>query len=123
MTHRMLRNLLLSLAVASAPLVISAAAQQPPPAFSPRDEVPEMYPSGPNREDTFYFCIACHSFQIVAQQRMSRSRWDEVLTWMTERHKMPDVQGEERDKLLDYLSSAFPESTKSRGWRNPFAPQ
>ena len=120
---RMLRRLLLAWAIGSAALALPAIAQQPPPAFEPRDESPEKYPAGPGRDDTFYFCVACHSFQIVAQQRMSRSRWDEVLTWMTERHKMPDVQGEDRDKILDYLSTAFPETTQPRGWKNPFAPK
>lgn len=120
---RMLRRLLLAWAIGSAALALPATAQQPPPAFEPRDEAPEKYPAGPGRDDTFYFCVACHSFQIVAQQRMSRSRWDEVLTWMTERHKMPDVQGEDRDKILDYLSTAFPETTQPRGWKNPFAPK
>lgn len=41
---------------------------------------------------------------------------------MTERHKMPDVEGEDREKMLDYLASAFPERLQ-RGWKNPFAPQ
>jgi hypothetical protein len=119
----MLRRIVLALVVGGAALALPAGAQQSPPVFEPRDETPEMYPNGPNRDDTFYFCVACHSFQIVAQQRMSRGRWDDVLTWMTERHKMPDVQGEDRDKMLDYLSSAFPETTQQRGWKNPFAPQ
>lgn len=120
---RMLRRILLAWAVGSVALALPAAGQQSPPAFEPRDEAPEQYPAGAGRDDTFYFCVACHSFQIVAQQRMSRSRWDDVLTWMTERHKMPDVQGEDRDKMLDYLSTAFPETTQPRGWKNPFAPQ
>ena len=98
------------------------ARSQQPPGFEPRDEAPETYPDHPNREETFYFCTACHSFQIVAQQGLSRQRWDEVMTWMTERHKMPDVQGEDREKMLDYLSSAFPER-QQRGWKNPFAPK
>lgn len=119
----MLRAILLAFVVGSALLALPISAQQPPPVFEPRDENPEMYPDAPHREDAFYFCVACHSFQIVAQQRMSRARWDDVLTWMTERHSMPDVQGEERDKILDYLSSAFPETTQPRGWKNPFAPQ
>ena len=46
--------------------------------------------SGPS----FYYCTACHSFKIVAAQGMSRDRWDESLTWMVDRHNMPDVQGE-----------------------------
>jgi hypothetical protein len=86
----------------------------------PLEEQPEHYPEGPNRENTFYFCTACHSFRIVAAQGMSRERWDESLSWMVERHKMPDVKGEERDRILDYLATAFPERTQPGGWKNPF---
>jgi hypothetical protein len=86
----------------------------------PAEEQPEHYPDGPNRETTFYFCTACHSFKIVAAQGMSRERWDESLTWMVERHRMPEAKGEERDKILDYLATAFPERTQPGGWKNPF---
>jgi hypothetical protein len=86
----------------------------------PAEEQPEHYPDGPNRETTFYFCTACHGFKLVAAQAMSRERWDESLTWMVERHKMPDVKGEDRDKILDYLAAAFPERTQPGGWKNPF---
>ena len=86
----------------------------------PAEEQPEHYPDGPNRETAFYFRTACHSFKLVAAQAMSRERWDESLTWMVERHKMPDVQGEERNKILDYLAAAFPERTQPGGWKNPF---
>ena len=86
----------------------------------PPEEQPEHYPDGPNRENTFYFCTACHSFKIVAAQGMSRERWDESLTWMVDRHKMPDVQGDERQKILDYLATAFPERKEPGGWKNPF---
>lgn len=94
-------------------------AQQPAPA----DEKPEDYPAGAHREDTFYFCTACHAFRIVSTQGMSRDRWDESLTWMTERHKMPDLKGKERDDVLAYLAEAFPERKQPGGWRNPFSPQ
>ena len=87
-------------------------------------ETPEQYPAGPHRDDAFYFCTACHSFRIVAQQGMSRDRWDESLDWMVERHKMPEVKGEDRRKILDYLAAAFPEKARAPGgWKNPFAPQ
>ncbi|MFN3746011.1 MAG: hypothetical protein ACK4TL_15025 [Hyphomicrobiaceae bacterium] len=118
-----MRRAILALLFGSALAISPAFSQQQPPAFEPRDETPEMYPDAPNREETFYFCIACHSFKIVAQQGLNRSRWDEVLTWMTERHKMPDIQGDDREKILDYLSSAFPERQQQRGWKNPFASQ
>jgi hypothetical protein len=89
----------------------------------PAEEGPEQYPAHPSRDDAFYFCTACHSFKIVAAQGMSRERWDESLTWMVDRHNMPDVQGEDRNKILDYLASAFPERTERGGWKNPFAPK
>jgi len=89
----------------------------------PPEEGPEQYPAGANRDDAFYFCTACHSFRIVAAQGMSRQRWDESLTWMVQRHSMPDVQGEDRNKILDYLAGAFPERREPGGWRNPFAPK
>jgi len=89
----------------------------------PVEEAPEQYPAHPSRDDAFYFCTACHSFRIVAAQGMSRERWDESLDWMVQRHKMPDVQGEDRKRILDYLASAFPERGGRGGWKNPFAPQ
>src|SRR5689334_11407021 len=89
----------------------------------PPQEEPEHYPDGPNREETFYFCTACHGFKIVAAQGLSRERWDETLTFMTTRHKMPDVQGQDREKMLDYLTTAFPERSAPGGWKNPFAPK
>ncbi len=89
----------------------------------PKQEQPEDYPDGPSREDTFYFCTACHGFKIVAQQGMSRARWNETLDFMVTRHKMPDVQGADREKMLDYLERAFPERRQPGGWKNPFAPE
>ena len=89
----------------------------------PLQEEPEHYPDGPSREETFYFCTPCHSFKIVAAQGMSRERWNETLDFMVARHKMPDVQGADRKKMLDYLSSAFPERREPGGWKNPFTPK
>jgi hypothetical protein len=105
------------LAAAPAPLSGQAA----PPAAS--EETPEMYPEGAHREETFYFCTACHSFRIVAAQGMSRERWSESLEWMTQRHNMPRLEGAEREQVLDYLATVFPERRgPQRGWKNPFSP-
>lgn len=86
----------------------------------PPEEGPEQYPAGQHRDDTFYFCTACHGFKIIAQQGMSRDRWSDTFDTMTKRHGMPDVQGEQRDQMLDYLSSTFPERRAPGGWKNPF---
>jgi hypothetical protein len=109
-----------ALALALMVLVAGTLASGQTQPAAPAEEVPDQYPAYPYREDAFYFCSACHSFKLVAAQGMSRQRWDESLTWMVERHNMPDVQGEDR-KILDYLSAAFPERTRPRGWKNPFA--
>jgi hypothetical protein len=91
--------------------------------FTPRDEAPEEYPPGPGREETFYTCTPCHNFKLVAQQGMNRRQWDESLAWMTEKHGMPALDGEERKLVLDYLEKTFPPSTApvhGRGSPNPF---
>lgn len=88
------------------------------------EDGPENYPEGPNREETYYFCAACHSFRIVSRQGMNRDRWDDTLSWMSERHNMPVLEGADRQAILNYLAHAYPENAPSgrAGWKNPFAP-
>lgn len=95
------------------------------PAFSPGEEKPEDLADGPGREETFFACTACHNFRLVAAQAQTRSQWDETLTWMHERHKMADVQGSDRDLILDYLAKHYgPRAPSSAGaFKNPFAAQ
>jgi hypothetical protein len=111
--------------------VLGAALAAPPPAaaqgsaFASREETAESLPPGPGREETFGLCSACHAYRLVSNQGMSRERWDDTLTLMTTRHNMPDLQGDERALVLDYLASAHPERAAPArgGFRNPFAPQ
>jgi mono/diheme cytochrome c family protein len=97
--------------------------QTSPPAFTPRDESPEEFAAGAGRDETFYACTACHNFKLVAEQGMSRERWDETLTFMTAGHNMPLLEGAERKLVLDYLEKNYPPRVPSRqgGWQNPFA--
>jgi mono/diheme cytochrome c family protein len=113
-----------ALAVAVTVTALGALAQAP--AFSPRDEQAEDLPPGRGRDETFGLCTACHNFRLVSAQGMTRERWDETMTWMTTRHNMPDIQGDDRDLVLNYLSTHYPPRAPAgpaRGWRNPFAPQ
>src|SRR5690606_8715997 len=106
--------------VAPGPPAPTAPAAGIPPVGYVRDtaDVPENLPDGPNREEIFWFCTACHSSELIRRQGLSRDRWDDVLTWMTERHGMAPLDGAERDKYLDYLSEALP--PRRRGFTNPF---
>jgi hypothetical protein len=88
--------------------------------FTPAEERPEDYPNGPGREQAFYACIACHGFKIVAQQGQTRAQWDDTLTWMTQKHGMPPMDGDFRKTVLDYLETAFPPRRAPGGWQNPF---
>ena len=104
--------------VAAAPVLAQA------PAFAPRDEQVEDLPEGLGREETFGMCSACHAYRLVSNQGMTRERWDETMTWMTQRHGMPDIRGADRDLILDYLARNHPPRAPARGggFRNPFAP-
>lgn len=96
-----------------------AAAQTP--AFTPREEEPEEFPEAAGREEAFYGCTACHGFKIVAQQGMSRQRWEDTIEFMIRQHKMPAPSVQEREKILDYLARAFPEKPATQRARpNPF---
>lgn len=82
-------------------------------------ETPEDLPPGNGRDEAFYWCSACHSFNLVSRQGMSRLLWDDTLTLMVEKHGMVEPTVDERALLLDYLTSVYPPG-KKRGWQNPF---
>lgn len=105
-----------SIAALSAVLLTGAATAQIEPAA---EDKPENYPDAPHRESTFYFCSACHGFKLVAQQGLNASRWNEIIDTMEQKHGAAETRGEERDAMVEYLSTAFPQKQKP-GWRNPF---
>ena len=61
----------------------------------------------PGVEETFYTCSACHSERLVAQQGMTRARWDGLLDWMIEEQGMAELEPDERALILDYLSTHY----------------
>ena len=83
-------------------------------------EAPEDLPEGPGREATFYQCSACHGFNLVARQGMSRALWEDTWDLMVERHGMVDPGPAEREAILSYLEATFPPRTAPGGWQNPF---
>jgi len=110
-----------ALAVAVTLCGLAAAQAQAPGAFAPADESPEDFPDHPGRDEAFYGCTACHAFKLVAQQGLTRRQWDDTIDFMTERHTMPKLEGDERKIILDYLEAAFPpRAPAGRGWQNPF---
>ncbi|TVP73708.1 MAG: hypothetical protein EA339_02550 [Rhodobacteraceae bacterium] len=82
---------------------------------------PEDLPEGEGRDEAFYACIACHSMQVVTRQGMTRGMWQDTLTLMVERHGMMELEPDEHELILSYLSEHFPAARATgRGWTNPF---
>ena len=102
-------SLLLGALVATVLCASGAAAQ----------DSPDLLPEGAGRDETFYICSACHGFEIVVQQGMARRQWDETITYMTDRHGMPPLEGDDREIVLNYLTEHWP-ARQRRGATNPF---
>ncbi|MFN3347816.1 hypothetical protein [Pseudorhodoplanes sp.] len=98
---------------------LAALSQQQQRTFTPTDETPEDLPAGPGRDETFYSCTPCHGFKIVAQQGLTRAQWDDSLNWMTTKHGMNQIEGEDRKLILDYLEQHYPPRTRPGGRESP----
>jgi hypothetical protein len=83
-------------------------------------EAPEDLPEGEGRDDAFYQCSACHGFNLVTRQGMSRALWEDTWDLMIERHGMADPGPETREIILTYLAETFPPPAEPGGWKNPF---
>jgi cytochrome c len=81
-------------------------------------------PQGAGREDVAAICAACHSLSIVRQQGLDEDRWDELMTWMTEKQGMPELEAQQRKNVVSYLAKHFgPQSRQSRpNAMNPMMP-
>jgi Quinohemoprotein amine dehydrogenase A, alpha subunit, haem binding len=60
-------------------------------------------PKRPHRDVVEETCTACHSAAIILQNRMSRKRWDETITWMQNEQGLMDLSPQVRKQILDYL--------------------
>ncbi|MGP9820651.1 hypothetical protein ACTZWW_11595 [Salinarimonas sp. NSM] len=83
-----------------------------PSGTAPADDVPRNpdfadLPDTPGMEDTYYLCSACHSLDIVTQQRLTDARWDYTWTWMVEQQGMAEMDAETKETILSYLKRHF----------------
>lgn len=74
--------------------------------FDPADDYWGL-PRSEGVETVSAYCGACHSLQIVMQQRQSRDGWDYLLIWMVEKQGMAAPAPETRAEILDYLTREF----------------
>lgn len=80
-----------------------------------------ILPSGEGRETVRAICSGCHSVRLVAQQGMSRERWDDTVHKMVKEQGMPELDAETRETVLDYLAANLGVEKRRRdGGVSPF---
>ena len=66
---------------------------------------PNELPAGPGKGKAEAACLTCHEARIIVQQRLSKATWtkevDKMVKWGA------NVDPNDRDVLIDYLSSNF----------------
>ncbi|MCP4379997.1 MAG: aldehyde dehydrogenase [Hyphomicrobiales bacterium] len=61
----------------------------------------------PGVVETYGYCTPCHSEMIVAQQGMSRERWEKLFGWMVEEQGMGEIDEPDLSIILDYLAAHY----------------
>lgn len=51
-------------------------------------------------------CISCHSSQLITQNRMSKTRWEDNIRWMQETQGLWDL-GRDHDIIINYLTTNY----------------
>ncbi|SNT76302.1 hypothetical protein [Paracoccus seriniphilus] len=64
-------------------------------------------PDAPGAEETYYQCVACHSTDIIKQQRITDARWDDLWDWMVKKQGMFEPEPETKEVILGYLKTHF----------------
>ena len=58
-------------------------------------------------------CTACHSAQLITQNRMDKERWDATIRWMQETQNLWDL-GDNQEVIVNYLVKNYPVYSKGR---------
>jgi hypothetical protein len=91
--------------------VFLAAAQKKPAPRSSGESLPQLgtvlrpLPDGPGKSIADGACVACHSADIIRQQRLTEKQWQATVTKMVSWGSPVDEK--ERDPLIAYLVQNF----------------
>lgn len=69
-------------------------------------DVGALYPAQ-GADVTYAYCASCHSEMLVAQQGQTRQGWKDLLHWMVEKQGMQEIPDEDREIVLDYLTTHY----------------
>lgn len=88
---------------APAPVADAAPVDGLDPALIDRSDVANGLVKAPGRDLLLAHCTACHSTALITQNRMTRQRWDDTITWMQETQRLWPIPPADRARILDYL--------------------
>ncbi len=88
---------------AAPPVADAALVDRLDPALIDRTDVANGLVKAPGRELLLAHCTACHSTALITQNRMTRQRWDDTITWMQETQRLWPIPPADRARILDYL--------------------
>ncbi|MBT8473593.1 MAG: hypothetical protein HKP25_13290 [Marinicaulis sp.] len=74
--------------------------------FDPSDDYWGL-PRAAGVDEVASHCTACHSLQIVMQQRQTQQGWDYLLNWMVKDQGMAPMPDDTRATILSYLTTNF----------------
>ncbi len=74
--------------------------------FNPNDDYWGL-PRTTGYEEVAINCAGCHSLAIVMQQRVTKSRWAELLKWMVEKQGMLPMESPDNELVKAYLNEHF----------------
>ena len=58
-------------------------------------------------------CTACHSAQLIIQNRMNKERWNATIRWMQETQNLWEL-GDNQNVIVNYLVKNYPVYNKGR---------
>ncbi len=67
----------------------------------------------PGMQETITNCTACHSAQLVIQNRMNKERWHSTIDWMQKTQNLWDL-GANEEIIVNYLVKNYPPVSKGR---------
>jgi cytochrome c len=74
----------------------------------PPPDVYEFVAVDPAAAETLrLYCRACHAERLVAQRRLTRQDWEEVIDLMVEAHGMAPIENPAPARVLGYLSTPY----------------
>ena len=117
MAARHFGRAILPVAIVAAFLGLNASADGEPEIDPESEQEQTLFrgmPDAEGRLEVFGFCASCHSIDLVLQQGLSRSVWEDVLVEMVRDQEMAPLQPDVRVKVLDYLEEYYGPDRKAR---------